>query len=76
MTALQAKKITITDEEFDIFCAFINHNYPKFMNNYKIWESHMRLRFDIEQLSLAEVNEQFRLLYAETDRSSPFYYFD
>jgi hypothetical protein len=38
MTAIFAKKITCTDDDVKVYEAFLSHNYPTFINNFKKWE--------------------------------------
>lgn len=38
MTALLAKKFTNDEQTIQVFYSFLNHNYPKFMESYKIWK--------------------------------------
>lgn len=38
MTALFAKKITTGEEDVKVYEAFLSHNYPTFISNFKKWE--------------------------------------
>lgn len=59
MTALQAKKFANEEALLKIFYTFLNHNYPKFMESFKVWEQMMRIHHVHEVLSLDRISDQF-----------------
>jgi hypothetical protein len=61
MTALLAKKHSNDDSTIKVYYAFLNHNYPKFMESYKVWESYLRLA--PETISIDKISLNFNQLF-------------
>lgn len=47
MTALLVKKYANDDYTMQVYYSFLNHNYYKFMESYKIWEQVTKLPNDL-----------------------------
>jgi hypothetical protein len=39
LSALEAKKLTITSDEVAVFKVFLTHNYPWFVGDLSVWEN-------------------------------------
>lgn len=74
MTALLAKKLTNDETHIQIFYAFLTHNYPKFMESYRIWEHHTRM--NETTLSLDKFNQYFNALFGNPKFGTTFYVAD
>eukprot|EP00347_Sterkiella_histriomuscorum_P006636 403352014 len=74
MTALLAKKYSNDENVLQVYYSFLNHNYPKFMESYKVWESITRIT--PESITVDKINEHFNRLFGDPVRGSNYYVAD
>ncbi len=74
MSALLAKKVATDEDEVKVFYAFLQHNYPRFMENYFLWEESI-LQEDIN-FSMSKMQEHFESLFGDPKFGSAFYIAD
>jgi len=74
MTALLAKKYSNDENIIQIYYAFLNHNYPKFMDSYKVWEQFVRIT--PEHITVDKISHHFNLLFGNSVIGTNYYVAD
>ena len=77
MTALHAKQKAVSSSEGNIYEAFLAHNYPQFMANYRQWKSievkklgdskEESQRDSSDIYTLSAINSAFTALFSEEE---------
>lgn len=74
MTALLVKKYANDENTMQVYYSFLNHNYHKFMDSYKIWEQVTKLPNDL--FSIEQICSHFNELFGDAAQNKHYYIAD